>query len=329
MPLECMEKPTLVFVCGPPRSGSTLLTQLLSQRDYACSVGEMLGYLWDRGFHKNQLCGCGEPFRSCSFWEAVFQHTYQGALLRDLVSRATALEGSVARIRHTPLLAFPQLMSHEYEELFREYIDIWETIFHALVKVSGKTVIIESSKRPLYGWLAAHIPSIHLKVVHLVRDSRAVAYSWQRKKRRPEIQDRQAYMAQHDPLGVAVRWNMRNLTAHLFDLKGISYKRILYEELASKPASALNELHAFISKGSFTISDRYPEDKVKFAVPKNHTVSGNPIRLDGGHIRVRPDMKWLRKMTPSDKLKVSLLTSPLLVAYGYDPFGRETSTDLS
>ena len=323
-----MKKPTLVFICGPPRSGSTLLNQLLSQREDTCSVGEMLGYLWDRGFHKNQLCGCGEPFRACSFWGAVFEHEYQGEPLRNVVSRATHLETKVARIRHTPLLAFTRLMSRDYADLFREYVDIWEAVFHALVKVSGKTVIIESSKRPLYGWLAAHISSIQLKVVHLVRDSRAVAYSWQRKKRRPEIHDRQAYMAQHDPLGVAVRWNMRNLAAHLFDLKGISYKRIFYEELASKPASALNKLHAFIRKGSFTISDRYPEDKVKFAVPKNHTISGNPIRFDGGRIRVRPDMEWLSKMTPSDKLKVSLLTSPLLVAYGYDPFGRETSTDI-
>lgn len=276
-----------------------------------------MGYVWDRGFRKNQLCGCGEPFRSCSFWNAVFDREHGEQRLRNVVERATALESSVARIRHTPLLAFPYLMPRSYEASFREYVEIWDSVYQSVFAVSGKEVILESSKRPLYGWLASHIPSVNLKVVHLVRDSRGVAYSWQRKKRRPEIHDREAYMRQQEPVGVAVRWNARNLAAHAFNARGVPYRRVYYEELAARPAKVLNELRAFVN-GSVDADNRVPEDKVNFTVPRSHMISGNPIRFDGERVHVRPDMTWRREMKTADKWKVSLLTGPLLAGYGYD-----------
>ena len=48
----------------------------------------------------------------------------------------------------------------------------------------------------------------------------------------------------------------------------------------------------------------------------NHTVAGNPSRLDRT-IDLRLDDEWTRSMQPNDRRAVSALTSPLMTRYHY------------
>jgi len=62
--------PTVLYIIGEGRSGSTLLDMLLGQVDGFESVGE-LRFVWSRGKRDNQRCGCGEDFNSCHHWNKV------------------------------------------------------------------------------------------------------------------------------------------------------------------------------------------------------------------------------------------------------------------
>lgn len=60
----------VLFIGGWGRSGSTLLERLVGSMDGTVSVGEMRD-VWRRGVMGNRVCGCGAPFLSCPFWEAL------------------------------------------------------------------------------------------------------------------------------------------------------------------------------------------------------------------------------------------------------------------
>jgi hypothetical protein len=49
----------------------------------------------------------------------------------------------------------------------------------------------------------------------------------------------------------------------------------------------------------------------------NHTVMGNPMRLDQGPVRLRLDDRWKTSMGRMHRGIVTALTQPLLRRYGY------------
>ena len=51
----------------------------------------------------------------------------------------------------------------------------------------GADVVIDSSKHVSTALVLRHVPGIDLRIVHLVRDSRGVAYSWTKEVARPEV----------------------------------------------------------------------------------------------------------------------------------------------
>jgi hypothetical protein len=59
------------------QSGSTLLSRLLGALPGFEAVGEV-GRIWDKGLIENVTCGCGRPFRDCSFWSRVGDRAFGG-----------------------------------------------------------------------------------------------------------------------------------------------------------------------------------------------------------------------------------------------------------
>ena len=52
--------------------------------------------------------------------------------------------------------------------------------YAAIAQVSGRRVVIDSSKHASLAFCLSTSPALDLRVVHVIRDSRAVAYSWSR-----------------------------------------------------------------------------------------------------------------------------------------------------
>lgn len=301
----------VIFIGGSSRSGSTLLDRILGQIDGFFSLGETY-HIWERSFIENQLCGCGTPFKSCDFWKAVVEKAFGG--LDHVDGEAILkLQRSVARIRHTPQLAFPKLRSQRFRSALSEYVEILERLYRAIAKTSGCKVLIDSSKVPPHGFILCEMSNVDLYVVHLVRDSRAVAYSWQRKKRRPEIHWKEAYMPKLGFLKAAQLWMLSNWLVGLLSRKVPKYKIVNYETLASNPRSTITKILEWMGMDSANLDFFDNERVVRLGV--DHTVSGNPIRFKQGKIEIRPDREWSEKMSFPKKFLVSVLTYPVLRRY--------------
>lgn len=169
----------MLYIAGFGRSGSTLLGNVLGEVEGLFSVGE-LRQVWEYGFLGNKVCGCGAPFHECKVWRPVVDEAFGG--IGGVDPRGMIrLRESWARTKHIPLMLTPpgrQLV----ERRLAEYLDVLGRLYKAIRAVTGSRVIVDSSKFPSYGYLLGMVPSVDLYAVHLVRDPRAVAYSWQRKR---------------------------------------------------------------------------------------------------------------------------------------------------
>jgi hypothetical protein len=301
----------VVYIAGYNRSGSTLLDRMLGQVEGYVSVGEVR-QIWARGLAQDQACGCGVPFQRCQFWRAVLQQAY-GPLDPDRVARMLRLARSVACIRTVPQLAWPRLRTAAYARRFQEFAGALEQLYGSIHQVGGGRIIVDSSKSPSYCLLLAQMPFLELYIVHLVRDSRAVAYSQQRPKRKPEIYWADQRMKVMGPSRTAFTWVLTNALLHLLE-RHPHYLRVKYEDFASNPRETVIRIAA--------ASGHYP-DTLPFLKERSvwlgeaHTVSGNPIRFEQGWMKVAPDLEWQDKLDKAHRRLVSAVTAPLLLKYGY------------
>jgi hypothetical protein len=299
----------LISIGGASRSGSTLLSLLLGKVEGIFAVGE-LRYIWSRGWQQNMLCGCGAPFLDCPFWEAVFGEAY-GDPRSVPVDEISALQDSVAQIWHLPQLLSPRRTAG-FASRLRAYLSHLERLCTAIQKVSGASIIVDSSKLPSYCYVLSRLPGAEVTILHLVRDSRAVAFSFLRKKRKPDIHWTEAYMPRFSPLRSARDWNLLNLGMEAIARTRVPCKFMRYEDFVR---DCRTELSKILSPESLPAGSLPSNGEVPLS--ENHTVSGNPLRFSQGPVHIRPDTEWKTSMATLDYRLVTVLTWPLLARYQY------------
>ena len=310
------EQVTVLYIGGHGRSGSTILAQTLGRIPGFVNVGE-LWQVWHRGLRENERCGCGQPFYSCEFWRAVGDEAFGGWGNVD-VDKMMAFRPYLKRRRYTPhfaLAAKTGLRSDKMNTLLEECGPVLERLYRAIRRVSGAGVIVDSSKRLSYAVLLSLLPFADLRVVHLVRDSRAVAYSWTRRKESPAVAGGRL-MPRLSPAQVSRAWSLQNVSYGL--LSGSArLARLRYEDFVNDPTFHLSET---LTRIDLTGEAGRLHDVVRgreISPSVDHTVSGNPARFRTGKIELRPDEEWKVGMRGVDKNVVTALTAPLLLKYGY------------
>ena len=305
-------KVKVLYIAGSGRSGSTVLTSILGQVDGVFAAGE-LRFLWERGLLEGRLCGCGVPLRDCALWRRVLDLVIDGDD-REVARRMIAHQQRSSRIRHIPYMLGsrwrPQLLTRR----FGDYPEILARLYGAVRTVSGCELVVDSSKLPAYAYALAQVPSIDLHVVHLVRDPRAAAHSWKRRKVQPD-RGSPGYMEQQSALKSSVLWTVWNATAEALGSRDPSrYLRVRYEDFVASPREVVEEILALagVSGAALPFADDH-----RVVLEIGHTAAGNPNRLDTGAVALRPDDEWVRHMQPRDRTVVTTVTAPLLVRYGF------------
>jgi Sulfotransferase family len=182
--------------------------------------------------------------------------------------------------------------------------------------VSGCRVVVDSSKLPLEVLALRGRNEVEPRVVHLVRDSRGVAFSWaKRRVVRTGAADPPQFMSAYGTAHTANRWVAYNGLFHALSLAGVPVARVRYEDLVADPrrqvAAALAGLGLPLGEAEL---GRIDSGHVTTAGV--HQISGNPMRFRGRQ-PIRVDDEWRSAMRPADRRLVSLLTWPLLLGYRY------------
>lgn len=305
-----MQKVTVLYVAGTGRSGSTLLGNLLGQVPGVFSAGEV-NNLFKRGVQEDWYCGCGRRFSACPVWRGVLDEAYgpEGADAPAMVAAGDRL----CRVRRIPLLLASRGRLHRLGA--GSYLAGLDRLYRAVGSAAGGGLIVDSSKSPSYGFLLGTLPSVDLRVVHLVRDPRGTAFSWRRRRLRSDGAG-ERLMQRMGPVKASALWGVWNLTAEaMWRRSRTPYLRLRYEDLVSAPEQSLRAVLRHSGIEDAPLGFLGPGTANLAAC---HTISGNPMRLRTGPVELVPDLEWLAAMPLLQRLLVTALTAHSLRRYGYE-----------
>lgn len=306
-------RPKLLYIAGTGRTGSTLLEKLLGSLDGVFAAGE-LTWLW-YALRGDGRCSCGSHYRDCPVWGKVLEEAFGSA---DEVPFLEMLE---ARTRfqstHLPLMAVPGFSRRRWRSLGR-YPDRLRRLYAAIRHQTGCRLLLDSSKEPHYSYLLRELAEFDLKVVHLVRDPRAVAHSWSRVRTEWGFGEGHE-MERRGPAVASAYFDVSNIATEVFWGRTDSYLRVRYEEFVTDPRGVLQAISELVDE-PFDLDSLLSRDAAGewvAAVRPIHSAWGNPNRFDSGSLPIRADEAWHTRMGAADRRVVSLLCGPVARRYGY------------
>lgn len=297
----------ILYIGGSGRSGSTLVDRLVGQLPGFVSTGE-LRVISHAGLGQNRLCGCGEPFDSCPFWTAVGDRAFGG--WRQTQRAALDEAASVSYFQTLGELLNVRRPDHRHRN-----IALLRSLYETISELAGGATIVDSSKGPRYAALLSTIPGLQVSGIHLVRDPRGVAYSWSKRVTRPDMPGRSVEMLRMGAGQVAGRWIAHNVMMELLGRR-IPMARLGYEALLADPRAEITRILETLSMPVQPASLSYI-GRGSVHLEPNHTVMGNPMRLQVGEIPLRLDDAWQASIPAGARARVTAITWPLLLRYGY------------
>jgi hypothetical protein len=304
----------VIYIMGAGRSGSTVLDTVLGNHPDIVSVGE-LANLHRFGWTNGEYCACGLPGNTCGFWSAV-RGQWEGMSRPVGVWEYLSLQDRYELFRH---LGYGQWVRLGRERMwpsarFSTYLAATGAVFAAVRAVSGRRVVVDSSKSPLRAALLSLTPGIDVCLIHLVRDGRAVA--WSRKKafradeRRGICLDTKprpaaysaAYWAAVNVLSACVRRTLPNRSL-----------LVRYEDFVTDPESVLARIGRLAGVDLAGVAEAARASR-EMAV--GHTIAGNRLRMNGS-LKLKPDLVWQQRLPRADRRVCWTVAGWLLRQYGY------------
>lgn len=302
----------VLFIGGVGRSGSTLIERLLNELPSVVAVGETI-HLWERGVRDQERCGCGEPFDRCPHWSDVGLQAFDGWGNVDL-DEVIGLRWSVDRARRLPAIEHAARTGSTSPDQ-RRYLSYLRRVLHGSSVVADRpAVLLDSSKHVSTAALLALDPTIDLRLVHLVRDPRGVAYSWTKQVRRPEADDE--LMPTYPPHRTALRWVTDNLGFEAIGRR-VPSVRLRYEDFLADPDRSLRTIGRLVDLAPTEQQLGFLDGRIARLTTPMHSVAGNPLRFGGDVVELRLDDAWRGRLARLDRALITGITGPLLVRYGY------------
>lgn len=298
-------RPTVLFVGGAHRSGTTLLGRMLGQIDGVSFVGEL-----DRlrfNIAEGRLCGCKEPIERCAFWAEVGRRalgSWDRADVRARLSRTRALK------RRQLLAAMAGGLGPRARRVAEEHAALLAPVVQAIHAVDHGRLIVDTSKTPMVLAALARARDVDVRLVHIVRDPRGVAYSRGKKR----LLEPGVFHWQMSPHRASLHWSFDNLAFDQMRARGLPGVRLRYEDLVADPVTQIERLGEILQ---LALGPLDFIDGSRVTLGLSHSLSGNPMRFQEGPIELRLDDEWREKLAARRRREVVALTWPLLRRYGY------------
>ncbi len=302
----------MLLVTGFGRSGTTLVNTILGSTPGVFAAGEVR-FLWERGLIQGRQCGCGQPLEACPVWGPVLEKAFGGATEID-AARLVAEDATVMRTRQLPWMLASRFIGDRLMSRLDTLPDALTAVYRSIQEVTGAELIVDTSKPPSFGYVLQHLDGIDLRILHVVRDPRAVAYSWTRTKALTDGGDR-TEMLRLSPPQSALQWDLWNGAAGWLWGRSDRYLRMRYEDLAARPVEAMARIAAFAG---------VPDLALPFtdAARRGHHDRAHRGRQRGPHAHAARSPSGSTtpgrpSCLPATRRLVTALTLPLLARYRY------------
>lgn len=299
-------KLTVVYIAGAGRSGSTILDRVLGTMDSSGSYNELYRVFED-GFGNNSKCSCGMQFDECGFWQPVMARVVgPDVRVGDCMSDSRKLDRS-----RMFFSLYHDLLSTSVRQRLARYRSRMEDLLHAMAEEAGIDTIVDSSKLPARALILAGIPGIELRVIHLLREPRAVANAWLKERYDP---GKESSMNRYRALRTMIFWAGRQVMSERLSRRA-DYLQIRYEDFASQPRRTLAEIVRFVPGWG---TQSLPVSEVgEIHLGPLHSLSGNPSRFRTGTTRIELDEAWRMSSCRPALDRAALLIRPISRRYGY------------
>lgn len=294
----------ILCITGWCRNGSTIIGNILNEVPGFFHVGE-LHFLWKNGAGRgvNNLCGCGATLTECPIWSEILTIGRQpGTSPEQHAAEVIRRQQAVVRTRHTWRVLKRGIDSAD----LRAHAELMSAVYGSVAEKTGARVIVDTTKIPGESALLPLLPGIEPYFVHVVRDPRAVAYSWRRPKQ---------YVFTMSASKSTAYWTGFNIASHALTRRYPERSMLLrYEDFIADPAGTIAGLLELCGEADAP----NPMDDRTVRLHTNHTVTGNPDRFSTGETVIRPtDSSWQNGLSRRARLASMLLSWPLSWRYGY------------
>jgi hypothetical protein len=288
---------TVLFIAGAMRSGSTVLGVLLGNLPGFLDVGE-IGWFW-RHLADGRPCGCGVALPACPFWARVLDEL--GAVDR---SDAERLAGIAARLDRTRGVLLARGHGARTRAHWEELVAASGRLYAAVGQVGGGAVVVDGSKTAGHLRLLQAVGALDLRVAHLVRDGRAVAYAWSKRARNPPV-----YGSLQRCMWV---WMVQNALLEWM-ARGVRHRTLVrYEDLVRDPLPIL----AGILRG-LDLGHPAPLPDLEQVRPTHGLGGSGRARVGAGGLRLVPDEEWRGRIPALRRIVLGVQGYPTLRRFGY------------
>ena len=242
--------PTVIYILGAGRSGSTILSCFLNRYPEFTSLGEICHL---RNPPNEVSCSCGENVLKCDFHSASFKDAYNYPDIAKLLER------------HRAVLIPAKVKESEYK--------IYSDVNRNLGK--NNNFIIDSSKYPSRCLQLQKIKELKTFVLYVHRDPASVINSF-----RKNVQTRRSAFSAYYYYVImnllCIITYMRTPRNHKMTVR--------YEDFLADPEEVAAKIHSEVIKRESSMS--YLPKNTTFKIP-DHYVEGNRMIKENLFIRVR------------------------------------------
>jgi hypothetical protein len=300
----------VVYIMGFARSGSTVVNTFLGNSPDCLGVGELMT-LTRPASDSTEYCSCGEPRDRCGFWGEVLDD-WKRSCGAGSVRTYAQLQERYERFRRWPgLLA----TTRRPGSAFGDYSDLTVALYRSISAISGQPVVADSSKYPARAYSLSLMPEVDLRLIHLVRDPRAVAWSLRKRFKKDPKAGIQRNIPSRPAFQTALYWLLTSLQAE-FVISRVGDGRSInlrYEDFLADPVATGGMISRLSDLDMSTVARQCVSSSLA-RMP--HAVAGNRLRMSP-KVVLHPDFEWRELMPLGDRRAVERVGTLMMRLYGY------------
>lgn len=308
----------VIYVMGAGRSGSTALEAMLGDHEDVVAVGE-LSNIYSAGWSDYFRCSCGELSVQCPLWRDIrarFCELTGLSSFKDHWAAHSHYENFRPRTLGIPQWARLTMAEKLGGPEVREWQSRNYAVYQAIADVTGKRIIVDSTKSPIRARALCMIPELDVRLVHLVRDVRGVTWSRQKAYRKNPALGLNRDQQQPVPVWRSVAyWSVMNALSSMVRSRYEDCPSLLvrYEDYTRQPLAEFARISDVVGIDYGPIAERLVAGQ---PVRPQHTSAGNPVRMLGA-IKLSPDFEWMQKLPAADRKTCWRWAGLMMQAYGY------------
>jgi len=254
------KQPTIAYIMGPGRSGTTILSVLLENSPGIVSAGEVIHFFQD-GYINNNVCACGETIGQCDFWGPVVKAldmSQQGAEdVADMLKQLDWHSGLKKAYSHT-----------QPEQLWQKYQKLNLSLFSTIQQTQNCQLIVDSSKYAARALNLQRTYPDNVKVICILRSPEGLIHSFIKPNK---DEQRPKSLVKIVVYYYLVLWSLFLANKRLKDDVIV----INYEDLIEDPITVLTALEKFLAMDLSVSKAKVTSGAV---LDIGHFVTGNRLR---------------------------------------------------